>query len=112
MTKFLSFDYSILADSTFLYRCYVVWGGDLRVLAVPGLLFIASLVCGYVFEVSPSMAVVYGQGWKYITVTFVLNVILTGLTGELGLPYLNHDLLKSHSQSDMVVFMETQGPTQ
>jgi hypothetical protein len=51
-------------------------------MAVPSLLFVASVVCGYVFEVSPSITVVYGQGWKYITVTFVLNVILTSLTGE------------------------------
>lgn len=71
---------SILADCTFIYRCYVVWGGDLRIIILPALLLIASMVCGYLFEGSNSA--LFAHSWVYVLLTFVLNVILTGLTGE------------------------------
>jgi hypothetical protein len=73
---------SVLADATLLYRCFVVWGRDLKIIAFPVVLFIASVVCGYLFEGSSSIEMVFGRSWIYVILTFSLNVILTGLTGE------------------------------
>jgi hypothetical protein len=44
------FCYSVLADTLLLYRCYVVWDYDKRVVVGPALLLIAATVCGYLFE--------------------------------------------------------------
>jgi len=79
---YLIVDNSILADSTFLYRCYVVWGGDLRIIVLPAVLLVASVVCGYLFEGSTSNLFAYS--WVYVLLTFILNVILTILTGEFS----------------------------
>jgi hypothetical protein len=68
---------NVLADSTLLYRCYVVWGGDLKIMALPSLLFVTSMICGYLFEGSPSYLFAYS--WVYVMLTFSLNVILTCL---------------------------------
>jgi len=76
---YLILDNSILADSTFLYRCYVVWGGDLRIIALPAVLLVASMACGYLFEGSTTNLFAYS--WVYVLLTFILNVILTILTG-------------------------------
>jgi hypothetical protein len=104
-TRILIVVHSILADSTFLYRCYVVWGGDLKIIALPALLLIASMVCGYLFEGSSS--ILFAYSWVYVLLTFVLNVILTFLTGELFNYYVQDMLLESfHSWSGMVAFIE------
>jgi hypothetical protein len=58
----------------------VVWGGNLRIIVIPALLLIGSMVCGYLFEGSTSSLFAYS--WVYVLLTFILNVILTFLTGE------------------------------
>ncbi|KAJ7743604.1 hypothetical protein B0H16DRAFT_1727647 [Mycena metata] len=37
-----------VTDSLFIYRCYIVWGGSVRVVAFPGLLFLVTTILGYI----------------------------------------------------------------
>ncbi|KAF8154577.1 hypothetical protein B0H34DRAFT_529383 [Crassisporium funariophilum] len=69
---------NVIADSLLLYRCYVVWGFKKRVIAGPVALLIAGTVCGYVFEGGPPQRFKYT--WIYLSMTFVLNLVLTSLT--------------------------------
>jgi len=72
---------SFFADSLLLYRCYIVWNHDKRVVIAPAILLIATLVCGYTFAIS-SQTGVFPKSWVYLLLTFVLNVTLTALTGK------------------------------
>ena len=71
---------SVLADITLLYRCYVVWGRNLKVIMLPVLMLTTSVVCGYTFEGSASELFTYS--WVYVLLTFLINVFLTILIGE------------------------------
>lgn len=73
---------SILADITLLYRCYVVWGGNLRIMVPSSLLLVGSVVCGYMLEGSAS--VLFNYSWVYIFLAFILNVLLTMLIGKFS----------------------------
>jgi len=73
--------HSALADTLLLYRCYVVWDYDKRIVVGPGLLLIAATVCGFVLEGSLSTTL-FSISWVYPLTTLFLNVILTVLTGE------------------------------
>lgn len=72
---------NVLADSLLLYRCYVVWDYDKRVVVGPALLLIAATVCGYLFEGSLSTTL-FTDSWVYPLTTLVLNVSLTTLTAS------------------------------
>jgi len=93
---------SMLADTLLLYRCYVVWNRDKRVLIVPAILFVLTTVCGYgLGALSPARLVLLSR--IYISLTFALNVILTTMIGThhdsgqgWNFTYLNF------SKSDMV----------
>jgi len=93
---------SMLADTLLLYRCYVVWNRDRRVLIVPAILFVLTTLCGYGLGVlSPARLVLLSR--IYISLTFALNVILTTMIGMhhvscqgWNFTYLNF------SKSDMV----------
>lgn len=67
-----------LADSLLLYRCYVVWGFNKYIIIAPAILLIAGTVCGYIFEGASS--ILFNHAWIYLSMTFTLNVITTGLT--------------------------------
>jgi len=69
---------NVLADTLLLYRCYAIWDYNIRVVLGPIVLLIAGTACGYVFEGSQPHLFVYA--WIYLTLTLVLNVILTSLT--------------------------------
>ena len=71
---------SVFADTLLLYRCYVVWNFDKRILFGPAILLVAATVCGYILEGSSS-ATLLAQSWVYLLMTTILNIILTGLTG-------------------------------
>ncbi len=76
---------STLADILLLYRCYVVWNRDRRILIGPAILFVATTVCGYLLGISSPTRL--GQLSRiYISLTFVLNVILTTLIGTQPFP--------------------------
>ena len=93
---------SMLADTLLLYRCYVVWNRNKRVLIVPAILFVLTTLCGYGLGVlSPARLVLLSR--IYISLTFALNVILTTMIGMhhvscqgWNFTYLNF------SKSDMV----------
>ncbi|KIK03242.1 hypothetical protein K443DRAFT_131477 [Laccaria amethystina LaAM-08-1] len=78
---------NVLADSLLLYRCYVVWGFKKYIIIAPAILLIAGTVCGYTFEGASS--ILFNHAWIYLSMTFALNVIATGLTaGKIW--YLAH----------------------
>lgn len=103
LSEFLSPFYflsSVLADTLLLYRCYMIWDRNIRVVLGPIILLAAgtgiyiyiclslkrvtdyniSIACGYVFEGSQPHLFTYS--WIYPTLTLILNVILTTLTGK------------------------------
>lgn len=70
-----------------VYRCYIVWGYNKRILISSSFFLVALTVSGYVLEGSPSMPLAE-HSWVYLLMTFVLNVILTVLTGKLDMSRL------------------------
>ncbi|KAF8816460.1 hypothetical protein BYT27DRAFT_7184006 [Phlegmacium glaucopus] len=69
---------NVLADALLLYRCYAIWDCNIRVILGPIILLIAGTACGYVFEGSEHRR--FSFAWIYLTLTLILNVILTALT--------------------------------
>ncbi|KAJ7132581.1 hypothetical protein C8R44DRAFT_774210 [Mycena epipterygia] len=67
---------NFLTDSLFLYRCYVIWGSQKRIIILPGLLMIGTVATGFLSVVSVS--------FQDATITYGLaaatNVVLTALT--------------------------------
>jgi len=83
---------NVLADTLLLYRCYLIWNRDLRVVLGPIILLAAGTACGYVFEGSQPHLFTYS--WIYPTLTLTLNVILTTLTaGRIAWFARNADFL-------------------
>ncbi|KAJ6529408.1 hypothetical protein DFH09DRAFT_1185069 [Mycena vulgaris] len=39
---------NLLTDSLLLYRCYVIWGSRKRILLVPGILILATMILGFI----------------------------------------------------------------
>ena len=92
---------SVLADTLLLNRCYLIWDRKLRVILGPIILLVAgtgmyiyiymflfhrvtdcniSKACGYVFEGSQPR--LFSFSWIYPTMTLILNMTLTALTGK------------------------------
>ncbi|KAJ7664739.1 hypothetical protein B0H17DRAFT_1091516, partial [Mycena rosella] len=71
---------NFLTDSLFLYRCYVIWGSQKKIIILPGLLMIGTVATGFLSVVSVS--------FQDATITYGLaaatNVVLTALTGNLS----------------------------
>jgi len=72
---------NVFADTLILYRCYVVWNYNKRVLIGPAILLVAATVCGYIMEGSSS-ATLLAHSWVYLLMTTILNAILTALTAS------------------------------
>jgi len=74
---------NVLADSLLLYRCYMIWDRNLRVVLCPIVLLAAGTACGFIFEGSQPRLFKYS--WIYPALTLILNMILTTLTaGRIG----------------------------
>lgn len=74
---------NVLADALLLYRCYAIWECKIRVVLGPIILLLAGTACGYLFEGSQPRRFMFA--WIYLTMTLVLNVILTALiAGRIG----------------------------
>lgn len=87
---------NVLADALLLYRCYAIWEYKIHVVLGPTVLLIAGTVCGYVFEGGQPQ--LFAHAWIYLTLTVVLNVILTVLTaGRIGWLARKARLLLGHS---------------
>ncbi|KAF5309898.1 hypothetical protein D9619_010386 [Psilocybe cf. subviscida] len=69
---------NVLADGLLLYRCFVVWEFRKVILLGPIALLIAATVCGYALEGANS--VLFEKAWIYLTLTLILNVVLTVMT--------------------------------
>ncbi|KAF8880557.1 hypothetical protein BD779DRAFT_1446204, partial [Infundibulicybe gibba] len=70
---------NVLADTLVIYRCYVVWGHNRRIIIFPCILLLAATICGYLFEgaTSPSLKRTFPI---YLLMTFTLNTLITILT--------------------------------
>ncbi|KAJ6460199.1 hypothetical protein C8R45DRAFT_1081186 [Mycena sanguinolenta] len=60
-----------IADGLLIYRCYVVWNHDWRVIVLPVMLLIASTACGFDVFLDPT---------PQFAVILVTNFLVTGLT--------------------------------
>ncbi|KAI0710094.1 hypothetical protein C8Q76DRAFT_741007 [Earliella scabrosa] len=79
---------TLIGDSVVLYRCYVVWGGDVRVVAGPFVLLLGCTACGvgilYSFaRVVPEAEIFVAelQHWivAFFSLTLATNIICTSL---------------------------------
>ncbi|KAK0457346.1 uncharacterized protein EV420DRAFT_1644091 [Desarmillaria tabescens] len=75
----------VLADCTLIWRCWVVWEHDWRVVAIPILLFASGILCGieldiHQYRVSELIDAVQKK-WAVATITMTLavNIICTAL---------------------------------
>ncbi|KAJ7676792.1 hypothetical protein DFH06DRAFT_613993 [Mycena polygramma] len=79
---FLLFTNNLVTDGLFIYRCFAIWGRDVRIVVLPTLLLFATAVVGY-------LATYYGADVVNlnhidaripIAMTFATNVLLMVLT--------------------------------
>jgi len=102
---------NVLADALLLYRCYAVWDCKIRVILGPIILLLAGTACGYLFEGSEPRRFMFA--WIYLTMTLILNVILTALiAGRIGWFSRNARLILGQSllqryNSTIVILIES-----
>ncbi|KAK7033854.1 hypothetical protein R3P38DRAFT_738877 [Favolaschia claudopus] len=79
---------NIVADGLVIYRCYIVWGFNIRVIIVPTIMLIATTVCGYLAvynfsQVVPGEDVFVSNIAEWGTALFSLslstNIVVTSL---------------------------------
>ncbi|KAJ7653625.1 hypothetical protein DFH06DRAFT_1417230 [Mycena polygramma] len=73
---------NFVADTLFLYRCYMIWGSQWKVAVAPGLLMLSTVVVGCIAIVAPDSVSSPGQPFErvpYITATST-NLLLIILT--------------------------------
>ncbi|KAJ7654038.1 hypothetical protein DFH06DRAFT_1416850 [Mycena polygramma] len=70
---------NLVVDSLLTYRCLVVWGHNVRVIALPILLLLTTAALGYVPDV-------YGHISEYsmgVVMALLTHIVLVGLTGRI-----------------------------
>ncbi|KAJ7624318.1 hypothetical protein DFH06DRAFT_1446031 [Mycena polygramma] len=82
---FLLVTNNLVTDGLFTYRCFIVWGRNIRVAAAPMLMLLTTTVLGYLSSAThPSqdggVIVGYLDFWIPFDMILATNVILTGLT--------------------------------
>ncbi|KAG2355111.1 hypothetical protein BDR07DRAFT_1474179 [Suillus spraguei] len=77
---------NILTDGLLLYRCYIIWGSNLRVVVIPAIIYLGSAAMAIMTVIESAMPLSnlwqgltaqFGISWVALTVGF--NVIVTGL---------------------------------
>jgi hypothetical protein len=77
-----------LGDGIFVWRCYVIWGKTWKVCIIPGLLMLASSICGFGQAIALAQAKnasnIFNENlerWNGVlfTLTFIMNVLVTVL---------------------------------
>ncbi|KAF8869936.1 hypothetical protein BD779DRAFT_631453 [Infundibulicybe gibba] len=100
---------NVLADTLVIYRCYVVWGHNRRIVIFPCILLLAATICGYLFEgaTSPSLKRSFPI---YLWMTFTLNILVTILTAgriwwisRKARRILGSDLVKKYNSAIAVI---------
>lgn len=75
---------NFMGDGLLLYRCYIIWGAKLPIIAFPGLVYLASTVTAIITVYNSGLptnslfagvAAKFGVAWVSLTVS--LNIILT-----------------------------------
>ncbi|KAJ7226417.1 hypothetical protein C8J57DRAFT_1585728 [Mycena rebaudengoi] len=67
---------NIVTDGLFIYRCFIVWGRNIRVVVLPMLMLFATTVLGYWVAISPYQL----DSRVPIAITILTNMVLMGLT--------------------------------
>ncbi|KAF8895288.1 hypothetical protein BD779DRAFT_715080 [Infundibulicybe gibba] len=70
---------TVLADTLVIYRCYVVWGHNRRIIIFPCILLLSATVCGYLFQ-SDNLSSLHLSFPIYLWMTLALNSLVTILT--------------------------------
>ncbi|KAF8869935.1 hypothetical protein BD779DRAFT_631369 [Infundibulicybe gibba] len=100
---------NVLADTLVIYRCYVVWGHNRRIIIFPCILLLAATICGYLFEgaTSPSLKRSFPI---YLLMTFTLNTLITILTAgriwwisRKARQILGSDLVKRYNSAIAII---------
>ncbi|KAJ7920574.1 hypothetical protein B0H13DRAFT_1986859 [Mycena leptocephala] len=86
---FLLVTNNIVTDGLFIYRCFVVWGRNIRIVFLPMLMLFATTVLGYLVAcedefISPNQL----DPRVPIAITILTSMVLMGLTGEFS-PFLS-----------------------
>lgn len=77
---------NILTDGLLLYRCYIIWGSSLPVIAIPAIIYLGSCSMAVMMVIESAMpmsnlwqglAAKFGVSWVALTVSF--NIIVTAL---------------------------------
>ncbi|KAJ7452655.1 hypothetical protein FB451DRAFT_1282777 [Mycena latifolia] len=72
---------NLVADGLFLYRCYLIWGSQKKIVVVPGLFILATTVLGYFAVVSLDSIDNLNPSYLQIRIAFVMGLIAnSGLT--------------------------------
>ncbi|KAF8895285.1 hypothetical protein BD779DRAFT_715172 [Infundibulicybe gibba] len=95
---------SALGDTLVIYRCYVVWGHDKRIIIFPCVLLLSATICGYLL---PSL----GQSFPvYLWMSLALNSLVTILTAgriwwisRKARRILGDDLVKRYNSAIAVI---------
>ncbi|KAJ7478658.1 hypothetical protein B0H11DRAFT_1725913, partial [Mycena galericulata] len=83
---------NIVADGLVIYRCYIVWGSNIRVIIVPSIMLLATSVCAYAavynfIKIVPGQDVFATNIAEWGTALFILslttNILVTSLIGQL-----------------------------
>ncbi|KAG5734803.1 hypothetical protein E4T56_gene736 [Termitomyces sp. T112] len=70
---------SVIADILLLYKFYLIWNSNKWMLVGPGFLLAVATGCGFAFE--GTSAVLSQFSWINISMTVILNVVVTSLMG-------------------------------
>ncbi|KAJ7480297.1 hypothetical protein B0H11DRAFT_2280613 [Mycena galericulata] len=81
VSKFLLVTNNLVTDSLFVYRCFVVWGRNVRIVIAPILMLFATTVLGYLVSYEE---VLFERGGLDVRVPYIMgiltNIILMALT--------------------------------
>ncbi|KAJ7642493.1 hypothetical protein DFH06DRAFT_1214836 [Mycena polygramma] len=71
---------NMVTDSLFIYRCFIVWGGNLRAAALPMLMLLGTTVTGFLTVYRDTTVFGDTDFWVPYTMGIATNVVLMGLT--------------------------------
>ncbi|KAJ7582193.1 hypothetical protein C8J56DRAFT_1056339 [Mycena floridula] len=78
--KVLFFISNLLADSILIYRCYLIWGMNVRVIIFPVVAYICT-IASFPCQFSRSLRLAEAALITFLSATFVTNVVTVLLTG-------------------------------
>ncbi|KAJ7895016.1 hypothetical protein B0H13DRAFT_2035534, partial [Mycena leptocephala] len=79
-TNFLLVTNNIVTDGLFIYRCFVVWGRNIRIVVLPILMLFATTVLGYLVACEDGLIPYQLDSRVPFVMAILTNMVLMGLT--------------------------------